>query len=101
MDCKRVKLKHTNITWGFYELSTIYICVGSACYIKGSNNIIIMMQNLINEYNLNDKVVIKGSFCLGHCTEPVSVKVDDGEVVSINENNICAFFKSNIVRRYK
>jgi predicted metal-binding protein len=59
------------------------------------------MQNLINEHNLSDKVVIKGSFCLGHCTEPVSVKVDDGEVVSINENNIRCFFQTNIVRRYK
>lgn len=82
-------------------MTTIYICVGSACYVKGSNSIIIKMQNLINQYNLSDKVIIKGSFCLGHCTEAVSVKVDDGEIVSINENNICSFFQSMIVRRFK
>ncbi|MDS1002477.1 (2Fe-2S) ferredoxin domain-containing protein [Clostridium sporogenes] len=76
---------------------TINICVGSACHLKGSYKVINSIQNFIEKNNLKDKVEIKGSFCLGHCTEGVSVKVKD-QIYSVNEENTEEFFNNVIFR---
>ena len=56
---------------------TINVCVGSACHLKGSYKVIEALERLIEGYEVKDKVELKGAFCLGNCTEGVSVKVDD------------------------
>ncbi|EJP6473446.1 (2Fe-2S) ferredoxin domain-containing protein [Clostridium sp. FAM 1755] len=76
---------------------TINICVGSACHLKGSYKVINSIQNFIEKNNVKDKVEIKGSFCLGHCTEGVSVKVKD-QIYSVNEENAEEFFNNVILR---
>lgn len=77
----------------------IYICVGSACHLKGSYNIINQMQDIINEKKLSEKVVIKAALCLGKCTNAVSVKVEDEEVISLSVGNVRDFFEKNIIPR--
>lgn len=75
----------------------INVCVGSACHLKGSYNIINKLEDLIKEYGLNDKVDVKAAFCLGQCTKAVSVKIDDGPISSVNEDTIIEFFKTNVL----
>ncbi|GCD10163.1 (2Fe-2S) ferredoxin domain-containing protein [Clostridium sp. FP2] len=77
---------------------TISICVGSACHLKGSYKVIEGLQKLIKENKIEDKVEIKGAFCIGRCTEGVSVTVNDDEFFSLNENNVDAFFHETIMR---
>ncbi|MBW9156776.1 (2Fe-2S) ferredoxin domain-containing protein [Clostridium tagluense] len=77
---------------------TISICVGSACHLKGSYKVIEGLQKLIKENKIEDKVEIKGAFCIGRCTEGVSVTVNDDEFFSLNENNVDAFFHESIMR---
>jgi len=76
---------------------TISICVGSACHLKGSQKVIEGLQRLIEENKVSDMVEIKGAFCIGRCTEGVSVTVDDEGFFSLNENNIDSFFIQNIM----
>ena len=38
------------------------VCIGSACHIKGSYNMISMFQQMIEENQLHDKVELKGVF---------------------------------------
>jgi NADH:ubiquinone oxidoreductase subunit E len=78
---------------------TVNVCIGSACHLKGSYNVINRFQRIIKDKGLEDKVVVKAAFCLGECTKAVSVKVDDGPINSVNENNIDKFFESNVMRR--
>ncbi|MBU3129368.1 (2Fe-2S) ferredoxin domain-containing protein [Clostridium tagluense] len=73
------------------------VCVGSACHIKGSYNVINNFQQIIEEYNLADKVQLKAIFCLGHCTKGVSVKIDDGEVYSVSGATSRKFFETEIL----
>jgi NADH:ubiquinone oxidoreductase subunit E len=61
----------------------ITICVGSSCHIKGSHSFIDYLQKAIPAYNLEQKIVLKASFCMGHCSEGISIKVDD-ELISLN-----------------
>jgi NADH:ubiquinone oxidoreductase subunit E len=79
---------------------SISVCVGSACYIKGSHEVIKILQELIETTQLDKIVELKGSFCLGHCVEGVSIKLDGEEkVYSVNENNAKQFFQNEILRR--
>ncbi|EJO5348546.1 NAD(P)H-dependent oxidoreductase subunit E [Clostridium botulinum] len=75
----------------------INICVGSACHLKGSYKVIYLLQNFIEKNNLKDKVEIKGSFCLGHCTKGVCVKVKE-KIYSLNEENTEEFFNDVVLR---
>ncbi len=73
------------------------VCVGSACHIKGSYNVINNFQQIIEEYDLSDKVELKAIFCLGHCTTGVSVKIDDSEVYSVSGSTARKFFDTEVL----
>ena len=78
----------------------IYICVGSSCHLKGSYQIINCFQKLIKDKNLEDKVELKASFCMGHCTTGVCVKVGDsfyGDVAIVNAES---FFKEKVIDNF-
>ena len=76
---------------------TISVCVGSACHLKGSYNVISELQELVETNNLGDKVDIKAIFCMGHCTEAVSVRLNDGEVESVSSKTVKTFFHDRIL----
>lgn len=79
---------------------SIHVCVGSACHLKGSYNVIGALQREIEERKLHDRVDIRAVFCLGHCTEAVSVRIDEEEAVySLSAKNISDFFSSEIAPR--
>lgn len=77
---------------------TIHVCIGSSCHLRGSYNVINAFQQAIEENKLNDKVEVRGAFCLGHCGECVSCKVDD-EYFSVSPENANEFFKNNVLAK--
>jgi len=79
----------------------VSVCIGSACHVKGSYNVINAFQQIIEEYDLSDKVELKAVFCLGHCSDAVSVKIDNGEVYSVSGLTAKSFFKKEILPRIK
>lgn len=66
----------------------IQICIGSACHLKGSYEVISKFQSLIKERDLLDKIELKSSFCLGNCSNAVSVKIGNSDVVSIFPSDV-------------
>lgn len=76
----------------------IKVCVGSACYVKGSHDVIEQLQQLIRDYHLEESVILKASFCLGHCTEAVSVTIED-TVYSVPKDKVREFFIEQVYRR--
>lgn len=80
----------------------IYVCVGSACHLKGSYNIINQLQQLIEENQLGDRVEIKAALCLGNCTNAVSVRIgEDGVIVSLSNENVKSFFEKEVLNKIK
>jgi len=77
---------------------TISVCVGSACHLKGSYKVIEGLQRLIAQNRISDRVELKGAFCIGRCTEGVSVTVNDDGFFSLNEDNVESFFYESIMR---
>ena len=76
----------------------IQICVGSSCHLKGSQEIVALMQKAVEEYNLDGDVVLVGSFCIGKCNrEGVTVQINDDVHVGITPQNFKEFFQKNIL----
>lgn len=77
----------------------IYICVGSSCHLKGSYDIIELMKQALLENQLEDKITLSAAFCLGRCTDGVSVKVNDDIICGVSKDNFSEFFRNNILTR--
>ncbi len=76
----------------------IQICVGSSCHIKGSPEIVELLQNAVAEYHLEDEITLAGSFCIGKCNRVgVTVQVDDDIHTGITKENFKEFFKENVL----
>jgi NADH:ubiquinone oxidoreductase subunit E len=80
-------------------MTTIQVCIGSACHLKGSYNVINKLQRIINDRKLENQIAIKAAFCLGVCTSAVSVKVNDGAIQSLDEDSVAGFLESILVGR--
>lgn len=59
----------------------ICVCVGSSCHLKGSYTVIDLLKKALREHGLEDTVTLSAAFCLGHCQNGVTIKVDD-EIVN-------------------
>lgn len=76
----------------------VQVCVGSSCHLKGSDAIVEMLENALKEHNIEDEVVLTGSFCIGKCNRiGVTVQVNDDIHVGITTENFREFFKKNIL----
>ncbi len=77
----------------------IQICVGSSCHIKGSQDIVELLQAAVEEYHLEDDVMLTGSFCIGQCNRVgVTVQVNDDVHVGITRENFKEFFNEHILK---
>lgn len=75
----------------------ICVCVGSSCHLKGSYNIINLMKEHLEKNGLTDKVNLCAAFCLGKCTNGVSVKIDDEIYTGLNPDNFEQFFNDKVL----
>ena len=81
---------------------TIQVCVGSSCHIKGSPEIVELFQKAIDENNLENKITLVGSFCIGKCScVGVTVKFDDNIVTDVTKENFKEIFNENVLTKIK
>ena len=76
----------------------VTVCIGSSCHIKGSRHVVESLQGLISENNLDSKVELSGTFCLGKCQQGVCVTVDE-EFHSVTPESVNDFFKNEILAK--
>ena len=76
----------------------VQICVGSSCHLKGSQDIVELMEDALKAHGIEDDVVLSGSFCIGKCNRVgVTVQVNDDVHVGITKENFREFFTANIL----
>ncbi|HSV30401.1 MAG TPA: (2Fe-2S) ferredoxin domain-containing protein [Atribacteraceae bacterium] len=74
-------------------MKTVSVCVGSSCHLKGAYNIIRLFEETIEEQRLREKIVLKGTFCLGKCSEEgVTVDVGGKMVTGVTQDNFRNIF---------
>lgn len=66
----------------------IKVCIGSACHLKGSYDVIKNIEMYIKEHQLDDQILLKSSFCLGRCSQAVSVEIDEDKIVSVSPSTV-------------
>ena len=74
----------------------ITVCIGSSCHIKGARQVVEQLQCLIHENNLDDRVELGGTFCMGKCQQGVCVTVNE-DFYSVSPESVGTFFKENIL----
>ncbi len=73
----------------------IKVCIGSACHLKGSYEVIEKLKALLAADGIDDAKVLKGSFCLGNCGEHVTMSID-GEIVNVLPETVEAVYNEKI-----
>ncbi len=76
----------------------VTVCIGSSCHLKGSRQVVEGLQALVAEHGLQDKVDLRGAFCMGKCAEGVNVTVDDVRF-SVSPETVSEFFEKEILSK--
>ncbi len=75
----------------------ISICIGSACHLKGSYNVVQTFQQLVEEHALHDHIELKATFCMKQCqNKGVSVRVGDASY-SVVPETAQSFFDATVL----
>ena len=76
---------------------SIYVCVGSSCHLKGSYDIINLMKENLEKHGLTHKVDLRAAFCLGKCTNGVSIKVNEEIICGVSKDNFQDIFQKYVL----
>lgn len=76
----------------------VTVCIGSSCHIKGSRQVVEALQNMIKDNNLEEKVELGGTFCMGKCQKGICVTVND-QFYSVTPQDVEEFFKNEVLTR--
>ena len=76
----------------------VTVCIGSSCHLKGSRQVVEELRNLIEDNNLEEKVEIAGTFCLGQCQKGVCVTIGE-EFYSVSPETVEEFFKTEVLTK--
>ena len=78
----------------------IQICVGSSCHLKGSEDIVTLLQQAVAEHHLENQITLAGSFCTGQCNRVgVTVRVDDDIYPGVTREGFQAFFQEKVLQK--
>ena len=75
----------------------ITICIGSGCHVKGSRQIITILQEFIQKYHLDAQIELEACFCQERCNEGVVMKIGDDMVTGVSKDNITEIFHRKIL----
>ena len=78
-------------------MSDLYVCIGSACFVKGSEKVIERLKYHVAEKKLNIDINLKGSFCLDNCKHGVIIKFEDKLFKNLSPSNIDERLKIEIL----
>jgi NADH:ubiquinone oxidoreductase subunit E len=79
------------------DSNTLYLCMGSACHHKKVYDVLPRLQELIEQNCVRNKVTLKGSFCLGPCTEGVAAYYDGYLATGIAPETIDRIFEEELL----
>ena len=77
----------------------VQVCIGSSCHLKGSFEIVQLLEKAIEKYGLQDDITLAGSFCTGHCNRiGVTIQLDDETVTGVTPETFTEFFQEHILK---
>jgi len=52
------------------------ICLGSSCFSRGNKDVVMFIREYLKRNHLDDRVIFKGSRCMGHCTNGPNMSIN-------------------------
>lgn len=76
----------------------VEICIGSACYVKGSSQVVTVLNDLIAEQGWQGKVEVKGSFCMKACQRQIGlgIRINGKQLENVTAANAREILKKEI-----
>lgn len=62
---------------GKEEPVSVSVCVGTNCYLRGSQNVLSKLLDHVEAYSLQDRVEVKATFCFENCGKAPNVAVGE------------------------
>lgn len=80
----------------------IQLCVGSSCHLKGAPKLAEMLEQKVKDDNLENDVVLTGSFCAGRCNRVgVTISVNDDVYTGITPETFKEFWNEKVLPALK
>jgi NADH:ubiquinone oxidoreductase subunit E len=76
---------------------TVVVCVGSSCYVRGSEGLAETFDLLIKQRGLAARVEVTGAFCMDQCSMGVSVRVGDRVYRCVDPQSALSFFEREVM----
>ncbi len=57
-------------------VTEMQICLGSSCFSRGNKEVITYIKEYLKQHHLEDKVIFKGSRCIGNCINGPNLKIN-------------------------
>lgn len=83
------------------ERQTVYLCMGSACHQLGGYRLLPLLERLVEQHGLKDRLEIKGAFCLETCQQGRSLKFAGRIFTGLDEQTLEAAFVREILPHLK
>ena len=80
---------------------TVTVCVGSSCHIKGAREMITRFNDFLTKEGLEDKVELKGSFCMERCGEGINWMIGDEILNSPSAAEGAETFRKKVLKALK
>jgi NADH:ubiquinone oxidoreductase subunit E len=82
-------------------MRVITVCVGSACHLKGSHEIINYFKEAIETAGLEGQIELKGTFCMDQCTDGANMLIDDQVFHVSSVDDARTIFETEILQKRK
>ena len=76
---------------------TVTVCVGSSCHLKGAREVIERFDELLKGHGLQNKVSLKGAFCMERCGEGFNWQIDDEQFSSQGIDDAVRIFREKVL----
>lgn len=76
---------------------TVVVCVGSSCYVRGSEKLAETFERLIRERGLDSRVELTGAFCMEQCSMGVSVRIGEQTFRCMDPGEAESFFDQQVM----
>lgn len=75
----------------------VQICVGSSCHLKGAYQVVQIFQEMVKAHRMDERVVLKASFCQKNCTHGVSMKIGERKVIGVSPETAREVFRQEVL----
>ncbi len=80
-------------------MTVVTVCVGSSCHIKGARQVIERFSELTKTHGLENRLELKGSFCMERCGEGLNWQIDEELITSASVEQAVETFLRRFVSK--